>query len=613
MDHRQHHRHLSRSISVSLFSCVFVGWLGLVDQAFADNLTNTDSYSVLDESEIIPGEWIVKVKPQANSTLSGLSMKERKKRSEKVVGTILSKSFKGAASSLSTLTTNAVYKVKAITMSDTIVKIKFNRKTDGETARQILAKDGSIAYVEPNLKVRALGMQSIHRSYAPMPEDPRLKEQWDMLNFGQASKPNGKTGTVGADINVVPAWKAGIRGSKYMTVAVIDTGVDWDHPELRDNIFENPGEAGELSNNGVDDDENGIVDDVHGANFVDADSPTNDSRDDNNHGTHCSGTIGARGDNGEGISGINWNVSILPVKFLSAQGGGSTEGAINGVLYAARMGVKIMSNSWGSRSSSKALQEAIEFARDRGILFVAAAGNDGANNDSRGTFPANYKVENVMSVAATDNFDKLAYFSNYGKATVHIAAPGQDILSTVMNGGYEFYNGTSMATPHVAGAAALLWSVKRTMSYEQIKNRLMATAVPMKSLDGKVMSGRLNVWNAIKNIVSPQLPKPDETKFQDYAVDVAIGEYGPNEKKSWDIKVPNAKWIRVVVDTLDLENNYDFLTIKGKDGADVARLTGKLTNYTSEAVEGDSVFIQFSSDAEYQNTGFKITKVQVIY
>jgi subtilisin family serine protease len=200
-----------------------------------------------------------------------------------------------------------------------------------------------------------------------------------LVNTGQkdSDAAGGKEGTPGSDIHVAPLWQRGVTGSRDIVVAVIDTGMDRTHPDLMPNLYVNPGEAGALANNGVDDDGNGFVDDVSGWNFY---AKNNNSNDDNRHGSHCSGTIGAAGNNGVGVVGVNWNVSLLPVKFLSGSGSGSTEGAVNAVNYATRMKVNVMSNSWGGGAPSQALKEAIEKANQAGILFVAAAGNDGSNN-----------------------------------------------------------------------------------------------------------------------------------------------------------------------------------------------------------------------------------------
>ena len=247
------------------------------------------------------------------------------------------------------------------------------------------------------------------------------------------------------------------------------------------------------------DDELGTFNDLNGFNGTDK---LADPMDDNGHGTHCAGIIGAKGDNDIGISGINQTVKIMPLKFLGRGGFGSTDDAIEAINYAIdrkRKGVniRIISASWGSTSRSKALEDTIRAANDAGILFVAAAGNDGSNNDNRPHFPSNYDLPNVISVAALDRNDKLASFSNYGTKTVHIAAPGKDILSTWLNNSYREASGTSMATPYVSGVAALIIASEPDISLKDLRARLLSSVDKLNVLDGKVESaGRVCAANS---------------------------------------------------------------------------------------------------------------------
>jgi len=225
--------------------------------------------------------------------------------------------------------------------------------------------------------------------------------------------------------------------------------------------------------------------------------------DDNGHGTHCAGIIGAEGDNGEGIAGINWHVKIMPLKFLGRGGFGSVNDAIESINYAIDrkshgVNVRIISASWGSTMSSKALEDTIRAAGDAGILFVAAAGNNSSNNDRWPHYPSNYDLPNVISVAALDRNDKVAGFSNYGVKRVHIAAPGKDILSTWLNGNYREASGTSMATPYVSGVAALVIANEPDITMAQLRDRILKTADKLDSLDGKVATGgRVCAANAL--------------------------------------------------------------------------------------------------------------------
>src|SRR5690606_1467341 len=222
------------------------------------------------------------------------------------------------------------------------------------------------------------------------------------------------------------------------------------HPDLAANMWTN---TGEVPGNGIDDDGNGVADDVHGANFVPT-VATGDPMDDNGHGTHVAGTIGAVTNNHLGVAGVNWETRIMALKFLSASGSGTTAGAIRAIEYAIANGANIMNNSWGGGGFSRALEDAIREAHDAGILFVAAAGNSSQNNDTNPFYPASYDVPNVMSVMATDQDDDKAGCSHFGLASVGLGAPGVGILSTTPGGSFDSFNGTSMASPHVAGAAA---------------------------------------------------------------------------------------------------------------------------------------------------------------
>lgn len=287
------------------------------------------------------------------------------------------------------------------------------------------------------------------------------------------------------------AWDT-TTGSSSMIVAVIDTGVDYNHPDLAANMWRNPRE---IPGNGIDDDGNGFADDIYGWDFANND---NNPMDDNGHGTHVAGTIGAVGNNGIGIAGVNWNVKIMALKFLSANGSGALSNAVLALNYAVANGAKVSNNSYGGGGYFAAMDTAIANARAAGHIFVAAAGNETNNNDARPSYPASYNQNNVISVAATDSADRLASFSNYGATSVDLAAPGVGILSTTPNNTYSSFSGTSMASPHVAGAVALVWSANPTLTYSQVISRILTSVDPISGLVGKVATGgRLNVARAL--------------------------------------------------------------------------------------------------------------------
>ena len=349
--------------------------------------------------------------------------------------------------------------------------------TEEEAARELMrSAPQTVEYAEPNYILYA----------DTTPNDPSFSQLYGLHNTGQTG------GTADADIDAPEAWNTCTGGN--VVVAVIDTGVDYTHPDLAANMWVN---TGEIPGNGIDDDGNGFVDDYRGWDFCYNDS---NPMDGNSHGTHCAGTIGAVGNNGIGVVGVNWNVKIMPVKFLSDSGSGSTSDAISAINYARMMGAKVMSNSWGGGGYSQALKDAIDAANNAGSIFVAAAGNSGSNNDSSPHYPSSYTSENIIAVAATDHNDALASFSCYGPTSVDLGAPGVSILSTVPNGSYASYSGTSMATPHVSGVCALVWAKFPSLTNAQVKNLILQGTDPVSSLNGKVLSGgRLNANKALNH------------------------------------------------------------------------------------------------------------------
>jgi subtilisin family serine protease len=338
--------------------------------------------------------------------------------------------------------------------------------------------DPHVDYIEPNYILKANAL---------FPNDPRLGEMWGLNNTGQ----NG--GTPDADIDAPEAWSLGTGGT--VVVGDIDTGMDMDHVDLAANLYTNPGE---IAGNHLDDDNNGFVDDVHGWDFVNND---NNPDDDNGHGTHTAGTIAAVGNNGIGVSGVCWSARIMPLKFLDAGGSGSTGNAILAVQYATRMGARLTNNSWGGGGFSQGLRDAIADAGNHGILFVASAGNASSNNDLFPAYPASYDLPNIIAVASTDRLDQRSGFSNFGLVSVDLGAPGSDILSTVPNNGYALLSGTSMAGPHVSGAAALVWSVAPAMTGTEVRDLILSTVDPLPALAGKVATGgRLNLYGLLSSL-----------------------------------------------------------------------------------------------------------------
>ncbi|MEZ5345826.1 MAG: S8 family serine peptidase [Pyrinomonadaceae bacterium] len=373
---------------------------------------------------------------------------------------------------------------------------------DNLTAEAVAEQYGKmtdlVEYAEPNFEIRLSDpsappaakdlLMREKDEQSSVPNDPMFEEQWALSNSGQ----NG--GKENADIGALKAWLK-TQGSEDVVVAVLDSGVDYAHQDLVENIWFRPDSVP-----AYEDDELGVIDDKTGYN---ADSNTGDPMDQNGHGTHCAGIIGASGNNGKGISGVNWKVQIMPLKFMGSGGFGTTKNAIEAINYAidrkkAGVNVRVINASWGSTMYSKALEDAIRAAGEQGILFIAAAGNNSTDNDKRPHYPSNYDLPNVISVAALDRGDGLASFSNYGAKTVHIAAPGKDILSTWLNDQYREASGTSMATPQVAGVAALIIANQPDITVTELRKQLLNSVDKLDILNGKVENaGRLNASKAL--------------------------------------------------------------------------------------------------------------------
>jgi len=333
----------------------------------------------------------------------------------------------------------------------------------------LLQYDGSVEYAEPDL---------LYTAERIVPSDPYFTNLWGL-----------------EAINAPDAWGF-TGGSDAIVVAVIDTGVDYTHPDLQRNIWVN---EKEIPDNGKDDDNNGYIDDVYGWNPL---NPTKPPLDDNKHGTHVAGIIGAVGNNELGVVGVNWQVKIMPLKFLDKDGSGYLSDAIRAIEYVLLMkqrgvNIRVVNASWGSDTPSRALDDAIQKLRAQDILFVAAAGNNGTTAK---TYPGASDL--VLSVAATEQGGTLAPFSNFGP-WVDVAAPGRSILSTVPGGGYASFSGTSMATPHVAGLAALALSMKPTLTADQLEQAIRENVAVIPGFKDKVnTSGIIDAAATIRQIAT---------------------------------------------------------------------------------------------------------------
>jgi len=413
--------------------------------------------------------------------------------------------------------------------------------------RSLLSASPAGLYAAPPADASPVGSGNT-LSVAWRPNDTRYAEQWDYHNTGQLG------GTVGADINAESAWSV-TTGSMRTVVAVLDSGIDYTHPDLYLNIWINQKEippsrranlididgdglitfrdlndrrnqgAGKITDldgdgritgadllrpmvkdaagrdtgrggwaDGISNDGDKYVDDIIGWNFS---NNNNNPMDAYGHGTHVAGTVGAVGNNGVGVTGVAWRTQLMPVRFFNGNGEATEDQYIAALEYSIAKGVKISVNSFTDSGYSAAMAAAVKKAQLAGQVYVAAAGNGGNNNDLSPTYPADFPYDNIISVGATDRKDALTPWSNYGKTAVDIAAPGVDVLSTNI-GSYGFRSGTSMATPHVAGVVALVWALRPEWNYRQVINQVLGTGEDLLGLRGKVAHGRLDAGAAVR-------------------------------------------------------------------------------------------------------------------
>ena len=351
----------------------------------------------------------------------------------------------------------------------TVVRLRERGLELGVLRRRLSAARG-VRYAEPDFYLRS----------SATPDDPRYDQQYALADGG--------AGAVGAPL----AWSIRTACAK---VAVLDTGAQYNHPDLTGNVWRN---SKEIAGNNKDDDHNGYVDDYYGVNLV---KGRDSGVDDEGHGTHVSGIIAGHGNNATGISGLCWTGSVVPVKFMNSKGKGSSSDAATGLDYAIKSGAKIVNGSFGSSSKSTALQDEVDYAQSKGVLLVFAAGNDGTNNDKTPVYPASFTNSNIITVAAVTSTGALASFSNYGVKSVDLAAPGDSIVSTYLNSGYKVLSGTSMASPIVAAAAAMIHARDSSLSYSQIRSAILSHTTPDAALSGKVAHpGVLNIGAALSSV-----------------------------------------------------------------------------------------------------------------
>lgn len=398
------------------------------------------------------------------------------------------------------------------------VLLKLGRGQDVDDVIARLQKDPNVVYAERDHYLK------IH---ATIPNDPDFASCWGLHNEGQM------LGEEDADIDAPEAWDV-VTGSSTVIVGVVDTGVDYDHVDLAANMWINPGET---PGNGVDDDGNGYVDDVHGISMLSG-VGSGDPDDDHGHGTHVAGILGAVGNNSTGIVGVNWTVSIMALKFLNSAGYGLESDAATCIDYAVAHGAKILNNSYGGPDYSATLLAAIQAANAAGVLFCTSAGNDSMDTDLVPTYPGCYDVPNIITITSTSGSDGISYFSNYGVTTVDVGAPGEAIWSTVPNDDYQLLDGTSMSCPFVSGIAALVLAHEPTLTLTELRDRVMWTGDRLFDLQELTTTGlRVNAYNAVMGIYSVHIdtlsPLPDAKVGDLYSTTLEATGFAPPYTWSW--------------------------------------------------------------------------------
>jgi subtilisin family serine protease len=412
--------------------------------------------------------------------------------------------------------------VKRYSLVSNLEHVKLPKGTSVKDAVMLYMANPDVEYAEPNYIRKA----------TTIPNDTIFGQQWALNNTGAFAG-----GTPDADIDAPEAWDVS-TGSRGVIIAVIDTGVDYNHADLVQNIWKNPDEN---CTNGIDDDANGFIDDCVGWNFFD---DNNQPLDDAPHGTHVAGIIGALGNNMMGISGVMWYVQMMPLRFMGFHADpaecdgehfcGEVADEVEAIEYAAANGAKVINASYGGNEFSNAERDAIAAANTANITFVASAGNEGANNDLTPLYPASHDLPNIISVAATDQNDQRAAFSNFGATSVDVAAPGVYILSTIPAfiepNGYDFFDGTSMAAPHVSGLAGLLQGYYTHFNHHQVIATILNYTDRITSLIGSIgTAGRINAYRAISSLQTPESVSSEALSTSSIAikwVDRATGETG---------------------------------------------------------------------------------------
>jgi len=441
--------------------------------------------------------------------------------------------------------------------------------------------------------------------YSASAADPDLAKSWGLINNGQ-TLPDTGAGIAGVDIGAPAAWTASAN-AQPVTVAILDSGAALTHPDLVSQLWRN---GGEIAGNGIDDDGNGFIDDIHGWNLL---KPGQSPLDDNGHGTFCAGIIGAAPENGVGTRGVAPRARLMIVKMLDERGQGTSADAISAIDYAVRNGVSLLNASWGGTQFDPALYESVRRAGDRGVLFIAAAGNDGRNNDndSKPIYPASFRLPNIVSVAAYDQRDKLAKFSNYGKETVQLGAPGVSIYSTDREG-FRYGEGTSFAAPFVTGVAALVLGTAPGLTLPSLRDRLLWTSEPIHYYEKEKTQtgGRLHAGNAVRDY-RPARPKPPSSWLSFGSNSSTLHPYANKTSEIFRFTQVGAKHVRVHFKKFETESCCDKVVLKDGVGNFITEYRGNLGDFWSADALGDTLLVEFTSDFSMPAYGFDIDSYEI--
>lgn len=456
-----------------------------------------------------------------------------------------------------------------------------SRQIDLVTLPASMSVEEALHYYKQLPEVESVEPNRIIKKYKTTPNDANLSSQWHLDRTLDSS------GATLVDINATTAWDT-TQGESSIIVAIIDTGIDSTHPDLRNQLWHNTIEG--VIADGVDNDGNGYIDDAIGYDFVNRDIDPNDD-DIDGHGTHVAGLIAAEGNNSIGTSGVAWKASLMSLKILDADGYGELSDELQAIRYAVDNGARIINMSLGGTcgdEASNAEYEAIRYARDNNVLVVVASGNDTCDTDTTPTYPAGHPLDNILSIGAIDRTGNIPYFSNYGASSVHLSAPGDDIYSTVplSKGSYALMSGTSMATPIVSGSAVLLWAHNPTLSYKQVREKLMGSAITSTALEGKnLMGGSLDIAGALEWKATEHSPiKPSLTTALRSSSGIAL-EWRDNSTSESGYTLKRANFsVSNVSATWDLAADTTSYTDSG-----ITHSEGKSYFYWVEAYNGSGI------------------------